>query len=254
MEDLDPELLEAVQARDEGRYDDALRCLQAVTGRVLTSDVVARGDEFIMMFEWQLLTEEHAPARAALARLRDEQAERLMTGDFAFASGRNFRRTRFHLVVDMNEMLDDAHATWALFVRLEALAPEQARREAFLGLPAIVAAGDFERAERYLPRAPLDRLGELAALAQRSPLFPSGHTAPRMAAELSNFMKDVRLCTATLDGLGRGVEAGELREAALAGLPTDEMRALARSELTEPGTIIRALTAHQMAQEEAGSA
>src|SRR5437763_12306752 len=116
MADLDPDLRQAAHAGDEGRYDDALRCLLAVTGR-------------------------------------------LMTGDFACAFERNFRRTRFHLVVDMNEMQDDGHATWALFVRLEALAPEQARREAFLALPAIVAAGDFERAERYLPRAPLDRLG-----------------------------------------------------------------------------------------------
>src|SRR5437764_1265482 len=185
------------------------------------------------MFTWQLLAEDHAPARAALAHARDGQARRLVDGDFSFASGRGWPSTRFGLVHQMNEILKDSRATRDLFVRLEALAPERARRDAFLALPAIVEAGDFERAARYLPRDPLGRLGELNEDAQRFPLFPPDRTAPRLATELSNFMKDIRLCATTWAGLGRSAEAEQLREAALAGLASDELRALASSELAE---------------------
>jgi hypothetical protein len=251
VDHLDPDLRQAMQAEQEERYDDALQSLVAVFGRVQESEEAARVNWFGIMFTWRLLSEAHAPARAALARLRDKQAARLLDGDFIVASGRSRPHTRFGIVYDMNDILGDTRATWELFVRLEAMAPDHARREAYLALPSIVQAGDFARAERYLPRNPLDRLKELAATAQRFPLFPPDRAAPRLAAELSNFMRDVRLCAATWEGLGRGAEAEQLRAAALAGLPSDELRALAGRELEEPGAINRALAAHQMAQDEA---
>jgi hypothetical protein len=254
MDDLDPDLRQAIQAEQEERYDDALQSLLAAYGRLLQSEEAGRGNEFGIMFAWRLLSEAHAPARAALARLRDEQAAHLLDGDFAFASGRAWPRTRFDLIHRMNDILGDTHATWDLFVRLEALAPDHARRHAYLALPAIVEAGDFTRAERYLPRNPLDRLDELRELAQRFPLFPPERAAPRLAGELSNFMRNVSLCATTWEGLGRSAEASRLREAALDGLPSDDMRELARRELAEPGAIHRALAAHQIAQDEAGAA
>jgi hypothetical protein len=172
MDDLDPDLRQAIQAEQEERYGDALQSLLAAYGRLLQSEEAGRGNEFGIMFAWRLLSQAHAPARAALARLRDEQAAHLLDGDFAFASGRAWPRTRFDLIRQMNDILGDTHATWDLFVRLEALAPDHARRHAYLALPAIVEAGDFTRAARYLPRNPLDRLDELRELAQRFPLFP----------------------------------------------------------------------------------
>jgi len=254
MDDLDPTLGQAVQAQHDGRYDEALRCLLEVSGRVLASEAPSRADEFITMFEWQLLTEAYAPAREALARVRDAEVARLLAGDARFAGGDNRPGSRFTIVVKMNELLGDAQATRDLFVGLVTLAPAQARQLAYRALPAIVAAGDFALAERYLARDPLARLDELNDLAQRLPLFPPEGGAPRLAAELSNFVQDVRLCAATWDGLGRGAEASELRMAALAGLASDEMRVLARRELAEPGTIHRETAAHQMAQEDARDA
>ena len=99
------------------------------------------------------------------------------------------------------------------------------------------APGRAERAERHLPRDPMERLDELNALALNLPLFPPHRSAPRLTAELSNFVTDVRL-----------------RAAALAGLAQDEMRTLAMRELAEPGAITSAITAHQMAQDEAAGA
>lgn len=254
MEDLDPELCQAIQAEEEERYDDALRGLLAVTGRVLGSGDPARGDEFMTMFEWRLLAEAYAPAREALARVRDEQAGRLMNGDFDFASGRDLPGLRFAIIVRMNKIPGDAHASSTLFARLEALAPEQARRAAYLALPALVATGDFARAETYLPRDPPQRVGHLHDQALRLPLFPPDRSAPRLATELLNFMRDVRLCAATWEGLGRQAEARALCADALARLPSDEMRALAERELAEPDAIIREITARQMALDEAGAA
>jgi hypothetical protein len=129
--------------------------------------------------------------------------------------------------------------------------PEAAREAAWTALPALVEAGDFERAERYLPE-PLARIEELNALAPKLPLFPPPGAAPRLAAELSNTMKDLRLCVATLEGLGRTGEAAELRSAALAKLGSDEMRELGGRELAEPGAIHRENAARQMAQEGRG--
>jgi hypothetical protein len=255
MEELDPDLLEAIQAHEDGRYDDALRCLQAVTGRVLTSPEAAKRNGFMTMFHWKLLTEAYGPARDALARVRDEQAARVLDGDFVTMSATyRIPGSRFHLVAHLDEMLGDVPATAALFARLEALAPEQAARDAHAALPALVQAGDFTRAERYLPRNPLDRLNELNALALDLPLFPPDQSAPRLAAELSNFVKDVQLRATTREGLGRDAEAHALRAAALAGLASEEMRALAERELAEPGSIRRELVARHMAREAAGAA
>lgn len=117
----------------------------------------------------------------------------------------------------MNETLADAHATYALFLQLLAQRPERARREAFLALPAIVAAGDFALAQQYLSD-PLERLAGLNQLASQLPLFPPAGMAPRLAAELMNFVRDVVLKTAVLQDQGRAAEAESLRNAALAGI------------------------------------
>lgn len=247
MDDLDPKLRQAIQAEHDEHYDEALACLLEASRRILAGDTAARSDEFMAMFQWQLLTEAHPPAHDALAQLRDEQAARLLAGDVAFAGGRHSPRSRFAILVDMNELLGDAQATRDLFVRLEALDPGEARRAAHMALPALVEAGDFERAERYLPRDPRERIEELNTLALRLPLFAPTRAAPRLAIEVLNFVREVRLCALTWEGLGRGAEASRLRADALAGLASAEVRALAQRELDEPGAIIRTITAHQMA-------
>jgi len=66
--------------------------------------------------------------------------------------------------------------------------PEDARRAAWTALPAMVAAGDFERAERYLPD-PLARIGELNAMAASLPLFPPLGAALRLAGIESEEMR-----------------------------------------------------------------
>lgn len=252
MEQLDPALKDAIEARHEGRNADALRLLVKLFGQGCRSDTHARASHFLTMFEWNQLAEDYPPAREAMASARDEQVGLLLGGDENFSTGADgWPRSRFQVIVHMNETLKDAGATYALFIQLQSLMPALARRKAFLALPAIVEAGDYALAERYLPD-PLAQLADLNALSSELPLFPPDLAAPRLAAELSNFMKDVRLRAATLQGLGRVTEAEALREAALAGISSDEMRALAQREIAEPGTIMCEATDHRIALKATG--
>jgi plasmid stability protein len=245
---------EAMLAREAGRYEDALRHLLDIYALVMADgqeDYVGHLD----LLEWIFLIEVYPPARDALSRLREEQARRLLDGDVFYGvrhAEYSPQPTRFGLVAQIGDILKDARATYELFVRFDALMPEQARREAFIALPAVVEAGDFELGERFLPD-PMGFLPYLNEAVGGQRLFTPTHAAPRLLADLFNFAKDLRLRAAILRGRGRDAEARALVDAALAGLATEEMRGLVSQDLEAPGAIIRALTAHQMAQDEAAS-
>lgn len=236
---------DAIQASREGRYAEALEILEGMFGQIDSGLLEYRGNQFITVFAWSQLIEEYLPAREAMARTRDEQISRLLHGEEIFGDPLvAWPKSRFHVIVELNDILEDYRSTYELFVQWIAIAPTQARREAFLALPAIVANGDFALADSYLGD-PLAQLDELNRLACDFPLYPSVGTAPRLGAELSNFMKDVRLRVAILRGLGREEEAEVLQSAALAGLVRDDMRGLGIRELAAPGAIFRDITSHQ---------
>ena len=226
-------------AQRDGRYDEALSLLL---------DVFARADSthFITMFAWSQLIEQYAPARAAMVRERDTQATRLLAGDLTFGKDYSDRpRDRFDVIVGMNEALKDSRATYDLFLQLLAVQPEVSKRSAWRVLPAMVEAQDYALAERYVGD-PLSRLAELNSLAEKLPLIPVGREAPRLAAELSNFVRELSLRAAVLRGLRRAAEADALQNAAIAGLTDDAMRALALRELADHGAINREIAAARM--------
>lgn len=236
--------------------DEALGHLIALWDEANHGRAHAEASEFMIMFAWQLLAEEYLPAGEALAVARDEQVRSLLTGDELFSNGHNGpRRSRFEIIADMNQTLKDPRATYELFRQFDLLFPALARGAAYCALPAIVEAGDFTLAERYMadPLDLRDHTALLNRLAGDFPLFPLTLPASsRLAAELSNFMRDVRLRAAVLHGLGRAIEAEELRHDALAGLGSEEMRALALRELAIPGTIIGEIADGRMLLEAAG--
>lgn len=246
MTDIDPAAVQAMISRQEGRYEDALAVLVGLFARICKDEGFARDNLFIVMFEWGQLIQVSSPAREALARARDAQAQQLRGGDHAFRSGRAYPNTRFQFIADINDMLGEPGSTRALFLHMENASPEQARREAWTGLPALVACGDFARAERYLPD-PLMRVQELNLLARSEALFPPPGKPPHVATALSNTMKELGLCLATLAGLGRREEADALYAEALDSLENEEMRLLAERELLDPGVIQRELAARRTA-------
>ena len=242
---------EAISARHEGRYAEALRILQTLFERIDSGALPRTPAHFITMFEWGLLVEQYLPAHEALARERDEQVRRLREGERIFGDRHEpWPWSRFHAIVEMNEILKDHRSTYEVFVQLKASLPALARQEAFLALPAIVEIGDFALAEAYLGN-PLRHLDQLNRLAIDLPLYPPRGAAPRLVAELSNFMKEVILLMAVLRGQGRENEAELLTNSALTGLATDDMRELSFREIAAPGTIIREITSRQFGDEDA---
>lgn len=227
---FEADLHEAILARREGRYDRAL---------FLLLDLFARedGTHAIVMIEWRLMIEQHAPAREAMVRERDEQSRRLLAGEHTFGKSGDRPRDRFSIIGDMNEALKDSRATYDLFLQLLAVHPEVSKRIGWRALPAIVEAQDYALAQRYV-RDPLSWLAELNRLAEHLPLLPADG-APRLAADLANYVRDLSLCETVWRGLGRVAEADALRVAAIEGIANDAVRAMALRELTERGAIFR---------------
>lgn len=255
MDDLDPRQRDAILLRHQERFGEALSLLLQLFDEVERECAPSRSQYFPIMVEFHLLVEHYAPARAALAGLREAQAARLLAGDLYCGAGHGAgkedggrRADRFSLVAEIGQTLGDTRATYDLFRRLDADQPALARRHAWLALPAVVEAGDFELADRYR-RDPLDMLGEVNRSARSMPLFPPSGKAPRVAGELMSLTRDVQLAMAVLRGQGKEAEAVDLRRALLDGLESAEVRALAERELDEPGTIKGELVERSMAGE-----
>jgi hypothetical protein len=248
---INPILRDAVAAHEAGRYDDALRHLMMLYDQDGQLDPDVTASHFITTYLWELLVPCHPPAHEALTGMRDRQVRKLLAGDHTYSSDVRRPRSRFEVLVDMNHVLKDSRSTYEIFVQLESLLPDLARRQAYRALPAIVEAGDFARADRYLAD-PLDQLDHLNALISQLPLFPPLGAPPRLAGELSNFMRDVRLREAILRGLGREAESETLRSEAVAGIASDEMRSLALREIAKPGAIMREVSEHRIALDEFG--
>jgi hypothetical protein len=238
----------------EGAHDEALSLLEQAFRQIELTDAAEQTEIFMTMFQWRLLADDYAPARAALRNLRDTQVERLLGGDIyvGLASQHDveeFRlRRRFSLIVEMNETLRDHQSTCDVFATLDRDHPALARRYARTALPALVEVGNFQLADQY-GRDPLQHLSAVNEAALTLTLHPSTRQAPRLAADLTNLVQDVRIGMAVFRGLGHDDQADVLREALLSGLHSDDLRTVAQRELAEPGTITRELVAHQMAQE-----
>jgi hypothetical protein len=94
MSDMFPLVAEAMNARRDGRYDDALRILTGMFGRAAAPDADPLSNHFMMMFEWSLLADEYGRARVALAVARDEQVRLVLAGDDVFGAGTDTCGTR----------------------------------------------------------------------------------------------------------------------------------------------------------------
>lgn len=252
MEDLDPRQNDAILLRHQERFGEALSLLLQLFDEAERECAPSRSRYFPTMLEFHFLAEHYAPARAALAGIREAQAARLLAGDLYCGAGHGEgkedsvrRADRFSLVVEIDQILGDTRATYDLFLRLDADQPALARRYAWIALPTVVEAGDFDLADRYR-RDPLDMLGEVNRSARSMPLFPPSGKAPRVAGELMILTRDVHLAMAVLRGQGKEAQAIDLRRALLDGLESAELRALAERELDDPGTINRELVERSM--------
>ena len=70
MVELHPGVVRAIAARHEGRPEDALAILIGLFAGICKDEAFAGKIMFIVLFEWQMLAGEYAPARDVLARSR----------------------------------------------------------------------------------------------------------------------------------------------------------------------------------------
>ena len=238
----------------EGAHAEALALLEQAFRQIELIVASEQTQIFMTMFQWKLLAEVYAPARAALRDLRDQQVLRLLSGDIyvGLRGDQNVEEfpltRRFSLIVEMNETLLDNASTCDVFSTLDRDQPALAQRYAWAALPALVKVGKFQLADKY-SRDPLQQLEVVNEAALTLPLHPPSRQAPRLASELTNLVRDVYIGMAVFRGLGNNDKADALQEAMLAGLHSDDLKALAQRELAEPGTITRELVQYQMAQE-----
>ncbi|USX16883.1 hypothetical protein NHH88_14280 [Oxalobacteraceae bacterium OTU3CAMAD1] len=256
MSDIDQSRV--VKLMQEGESKEALSVLEQLFKNAELAVAPTQPDIFMTMFQLQLLAEQYEPARVFLRNIRETQAERLLAGDIHFGleggpAVEEYRRIRrFSLIVEINHILKDHASTYEVFSQLDSGHAELARRYAWAALPALVAEGHFELADRYRGD-PLKLLDVVNHTARALPLYPAPRQAPMLAAELSNLVRDVRIGMAVLRGTGDSGKADVLREALMTGLDSDELKVLAQRELDAPGTITRELGDRQVAQESANA-
>jgi hypothetical protein len=159
---------------------------------------------------WKELADIYPPALKALLELRDEKTQRLVDGQ------RDWEL--FHDVEAMNQYLGAAASTANLLELLDRAAPEFARECSNMALEALVEAGKFDLAAKYLPD-PANRTAMLAESLNgdvaRIPERPRSKS-PRYRAYTRNFARELCTIIAILNGAGRASEAASCRSRAIA--------------------------------------
>jgi len=154
---------------------------------------------------WKELAEVYPPALVALRDVRDSKVQRMVGGELD--------RELFHDVEAINQYLGASSETAQLFESLDRQHPEFAQACGNLALEALVEAGKFHLAAKYV----LDPIGRVAKLAERLnhdiariPERPRSK-APRYRAYTWNYAFDLRTIIAILSGADRKGEADECR-------------------------------------------
>ena len=146
----------ARQATVEGRYEDALAEFVWFHDHALEEDAALYGVRLsFALAYWMELAEVYPIAKQVLIETRDRKATALIHGEG--------NRDTFHDVDSINEALGCSAHTYTLFVQLTSSNPSLAESCSKSALPAIVYAGDFALASRYLPE-PESSIEELSNL------------------------------------------------------------------------------------------
>lgn len=249
-------LLDAEQARQEGRFEQALNGYIWIDQN---AHKVAPELSFVQRYafsHWAELGRQHAPALSALQTLRASQAALLLGGSDSYpddVTPNPLSRSRYGTVKAIDHYLGEEGATYRLFLELVQSQPAIAARHARSMLPMLLENGDFALAQTYVPD-PAARLRQSAGNVNRSgelPASESGQLFMQIQAEASNFAAESRQMVALLRGLNRDAEAAALEKESLSLLKSKAVRELVRQDIERPGTIIEQQVARQMAADDA---
>ncbi|MHA4870371.1 hypothetical protein ACXZ1M_21995 [Duganella sp. PWIR1] len=219
----------AWNAHSAGEFDAALRDYIWLFDATTTDAETAPLRLSYVLAAWAKLAEEHLPARHALVALRDRLTQQLAT-----------EPGLFHDIRVINDKLGDLQNTYHLFQRL----PEaQAQQNARAALPSLMACGDYELAQRYLPH-PEHHLALAAMQLNELKNNINVLTTEGMAellADVFNYTTEVLLVLDLLNGCGDTAAAAIARQQAISLVQSPEARACVQAELDAPGSTLDAM-------------
>lgn len=179
---------------------------------------------------WGKLAERHAPARAALVRERDRLAALLLDGPAD--------RALFRQIASVDDSLGDAAHLRRLFLQVLERDAAQASAYAHAAMPALIEAGDFALAERFLPdpervvRSESEHLNREFASRRRRAYT----AAPRIPASIHNYAAEIGKIVTVLEGRGRGADARRILAMAIDAIPATTIRRAVRTALLPGAT------------------
>jgi len=213
----------------EGRHQEALDEYVWFHQHALAEDRALVGVRLSYgLFYWMELAKVYPPAGAALEAQCDRHAAALLDGSGG--------KQAFHDLAAINVHLGDAARTYAVFRELLARDPELAQVCSGRAMDAIIDAGDFALAGRFLPDPEASVRRASAGLNRdvanrRVRAFTA---APRIKSDILNYAKEVKRIATVLDGCGRQAEARRITRLAADLIPATTIRRAVRAAL-RPG-------------------
>ena len=212
-------------AADEGRHDEVLREYIWFQHHALETEPSLRGVRLSFALNyWMELAAKYPPALVAIELIRDGKTDALLSGTGDLDTFRD--------VESINCYLNSVPRTHALFANIATTNPllaQQCAREAF---QALIAAGDFALAVRFLPesknhiRLVAETLNEDVLAVDSA----SESNAPILLAHVYHYVREVRQVLAILTGAGRVDESLHTRDLALVLVQANNVR-----EIVEDG-------------------
>ena len=214
----------------EGRHEEALSEYLWFHGHALEQEPSQYGVRLsFALAYWVELGEAYPKAKRILREIRDKKTTSLLRGEG--------NREIFHDVESINRAMGCSSQTYLLFVQLVSCNPVLAESCSRIALPAIVEAGDYHLAARYLsePENRIEKLCEfLNQDIEKLKQFPRSR-APMRKAHIHVYVSQVQLIVSVLAGLGHSEDADRLRTQASKLVKSPTARRDVRAALASNG-------------------
>ena len=210
----------------EGRHEEALREFIWFHEHALEESPALHGVRLsFALSHWAELGKVYPPARQALEAQRDKQVAALLDGSGG--------RAAFGDIASINRYLGCSDQTYAVFRALLARDADTAQACSRWAMDAIVAAGDFALAARYLPdpEHTVRRASEFLNWEVANRNRRRFTAAPRIKAGIHHYAAEVKQVLTVLTGCGRQEEARRIARLAADLIPATTIRRAVRAAL-----------------------
>ena len=216
----------AARMTREGRHEEALGELVWFHEHALEEEPALYGvrNSFGLLY-WMDLARAYPSARTALEAQRDRHVAALLAGTGG--------RQAFKDLAAINEHLGCKAQTYQVFTDLLARDPDTAQACSRRAMDAIIEAGDFALAGRFLsyPEQLVRHASASLNWDVANRRVRAFTTAPRIKAHIHNYAEDVKRIVTVLEGCGRRDEARRITALAADLVPATTIRRAVRAAL-----------------------